>query len=394
MAATIDTSDLRHRRGRRTLGLHREGLLYRLEPKIPIEAESLVADYISHGQFALAVCAPIERLQPLIQSLEAADVPVCSIVPAPLLALQGRPPKQTGAHNGSSQLIFVGASVGKSYVDLFRMEDDRPAAWRICEPTAAALLRETKLEAIRSAKETRLLDLCTGEPLATNGPTHAATRCDPEAINLAAARSAASVVEGRLLPWIELRRDALAAPHALRRIQRPLSFAIVALLLLLTTIAAAFWWRARHYDALTASHRTLQLAAYREVLPQGSEPIDLVSRLASEERRLKGLRGHDDGEAPPEQISALELLYRTLVSLPDDLRFRVTELRWESDKLYMEGQARSHADAEALAKALRQAARFTIEPPRSEQRPSGQGVTFTITGSAAAPIPADREVPR
>ncbi|MDQ3441454.1 MAG: hypothetical protein M3478_14015, partial [Planctomycetota bacterium] len=129
-----------------------------------------------------------------------------------------------------------------------------------------------------------------------------------------------------------------------------------------------------------------QRAVYQEVFPGQSIPLDPASRLASEERKLRLAGGDAPGASqhPP----LLVLLRETLIRLPGDVRFRVAELRLDPETLSLQGQARSHADADAVATALRRDGDFTVDLPRTEQVAGGL-VRFTIGGApAAAPVPS------
>jgi hypothetical protein len=82
-------------------------------------------------------------------------------------------------------------------------------------------------------------------------------------------------------------------------------------------------------------------------------------------------------------------MVESLRRLPADLRFQIMELRFDADKLYLEGRARSHGDADAIAAALRKQRGFQVEPPKSEQV-SGGAVAFSISGVAGPSSPTTR----
>jgi hypothetical protein len=75
----------------------------------------------------------------------------------------------------------------------------------------------------------------------------------------------------------------------------------------------------------------------------------------------------------------MALLHSLLGALPKNLRYRAVEVRLERETLYLDGQSRSHGDAEAIATALGSNTPFQVDPPKSVQRPEG-GVNFTING--------------
>src|SRR4051812_46687104 len=80
----------------RTEGLptkhRRRAMTYRLEEKLPIAAEDVVADFIEGGPAAdaeaLGTCVRRTALAPMVEALEESGVAVAAICPASLLALQ------------------------------------------------------------------------------------------------------------------------------------------------------------------------------------------------------------------------------------------------------------------------------------------------------------------
>jgi hypothetical protein len=144
-------------------------------------------------------------------------------------------------------------------------------------------------------------------------------------------------------------------------------------------------WRASRYDDLAARLADDQRLVYRQAFPSTPVPQDVPSRLESEERSLRGLSG--DASAPPPDDAGLLTLRDLMTHLPPpaDLRYRILELRLDKDRFTLEGQAPAHADADAIAAALRQPRAFDVEPPRTERLPGGDanaatGVSFTLTG--------------
>jgi hypothetical protein len=175
-------------------------------------------------------------------------------------------------------------------------------------------------------------------------------------------------------------------------------------------------WRAARYNRLAARCADEQREVFRQTVPRQPEPLDVPSRLASEQRALQGLSG--DSTAPPPQPPGLVALRDLLARLPGDVRFRVLELRLDGASFVIEGQARSHSDADAIAESLRAAGGFSVDPPRTEQLSSGPDaaeppglaspaltpaataaapdkvVAFTLTGAIITDAPASpRAVP-
>jgi hypothetical protein len=140
-------------------------------------------------------------------------------------------------------------------------------------------------------------------------------------------------------------------------------------------------WRGHRYQQIADGLRRQQEVAFRAALPGQPVPVGITSRLAGEDRRLLGVAG--DAPELPAGRSALPHLHDLLTRVPPDVRLRVLEVRIDDGKLIVDGQARTHGDAEALAVSLRRDGAFVVDEPRTEQLGEG-GVSFTLAGGAAA----------
>jgi hypothetical protein len=197
------------------------------------------------------------------------------------------------------------------------------------------------------------------------------------------------VLDGKVIPWIDLRRDALAVRDPFRQVRTPLTLAAAAIVLCLISLCGAMLWRANRYDAMADRLADQQQAAFRAAFPTGLVPPDVRSRLEAEERRLRGISGDDS--APPPGDAGLVTLRDLITHLPADrdVRYRVLEVRLDQNRFTLEGQATAHGDADSIVASLKRGGGFVVEPPRTEQLVSAddkgsgnKGVAFTITGAA------------
>jgi hypothetical protein len=227
-------------------------------------------------------------------------------------------------------------------------------------------------------------------------PNLRAREIDATAPAVAAASLAGSILDGKVEPWIDLRRDALAVRDPFRQVRTPLTFAAAAVVLLVACLCGAMVWRANQYDAMAERFADQQQAEFRKAFPTTAAPPDVRSRLEAEERRLRGLSGDDSAPLPAD--AGLVTLRDLITHLPGDrdLRYRVLEVRLDQGRFSLEGQASAHGDADAIAAALKRGGTFTVEPPRTEQLAGaggseekaggggggGKGVAFSITGAA------------
>ena len=333
----------------------RQALCYRLEEQLPLPAEEFVADFAAPDAAGtvLGCAVPVRRLAGAVAALEAAGVRVAHICPAALLAIQ--------RSNGSAPAgggVYV-AVPWDGRIDLIGLSDGALCFWQNVSAAPGRVEQALWAE--------QLLDgLVVGHEIATLG--------DPiEAVVVAAC----DVLAGRRAPLMDFRRDALAPADRLAVLRRPLRAAVLAVLLLLATATAATLWRARQHAALSEELSARRQDAYLELFAGRAAPVAVRRHLENELRRLGALRMVT--AETPERRSALDQLRDLAARLPGEVRLRILDVRIEPDGLIVEGQARTHGDAEKIAAGLRTGpgAPGLVEPPRTERLERG-GVAFTL----------------
>lgn len=379
----------------------RTALTFRLEEKLPVSAEDVVADFVPGGEPALGVCVETRHAAPLVEALESQGVAVQSIVPASFLALQGW--MSTAAQEVPPD-FFIWSDKGQ--LELVAMDQGRPRAWYVLPEDAADAASHAGIEMLNRPVPARLRAAGGVSPAvfaalaSLPNLTVEAGGADVPPPETAAARAAAAVLAGKMSPWVELRHGALAPRDPARQIRRPLTAFAAAAILFAAALAAAMFVRAARYDELARRNEQAQREVFRRVFPGRQVPVDVQSRLASEALSLRAMTGDDPnataaaatagaGESGPVTLRDL------LAALPDDVRFRVLEVRLDEGRLTLEGQALAHGDADAIAAALRRGGRFDVGPPRTEQLAGeGAGISFTIAGSVVAQPPGAALRPR
>jgi hypothetical protein len=202
----------------------------------------------------------------------------------------------------------------------------------------------------------------------------------------AAALAAAGVLRGEAWPWIDLRRDALAGADPYQTYRRPLAALAAAAVLLLAAVIAVALWRGREHAAWARELSHQQVEVFKSAFPHQSPPPSIKGRLQSEWQKLAGPGGpRAAGIEALAGSSALDHLRAVLAALPADLRLRILDLAVQPDLIRLDGQARSHAEAERIAAALRAAGLRDVEPPKTQVIGAG-GVSFLLT--ARPPLPA------
>ncbi len=386
LCATLSTEDLERTGRRRAMG-------FRLEEHLPISAEEVVADYSEprEGE-ALGVAAEIGRLEAMIEALEAARIDVRHVAPTALLAAA-----RVAETHPEAELVLAGPAPDEGRdpeggYDLVALAGGEPAHWlwlgddeaAVADRLVAAADHEGPLRIALIGRDDPVRDVCAEMEVLD------AAEDSPRRRDEAAALHAARVLEGAASLWIDLRCDALAAPDRYRAYRKPVTALVAAGIALLVSVSVVMQWRGRRYEALARAARDAQVEVFREALPEQRRiPASIKSRLAGERRTLAGLGGKvsaDEAAARARKGSALAHLAAVLESLPADLRFRIVDLNIEPDRIRIDGQARSHAEAERVAMALRGAGRYDVKPPKTRAL-DARSVSFLFTatpvGSAA-----------
>ncbi len=357
-------------------------LLYRLEEHLPIDAEKLTADFLpAAGGRALGVAVETAPVRGLLDRLAQVGVETEVICPTAFLALW----QIARQADTRADYVLLGFA---DHVDVFRMADSQPVAWYVAPPDAAEVARAVQVDLLTHPADADAGTGLVAGPLeagfldAVGAATGVACRQVAESSCVTpAAQATPAALNGEGAGWVNLCRDGLATANRLRRLRRPIGAAVALALVLLAVVSAGAWWRGRLYRAESDRLVEAQQAIFSRLYPNTSVPIGVRRWLASEASRLAGLSGA--GETLPKTPAALDALRHVAQGLPTDLRFRLVDLRIEPAEIFLEGQARSHADAEAVARGIAKAGPFTMEPPRTESLVKG-GVAFTLAGKQAA----------
>jgi hypothetical protein len=391
LCAAISIADL-PKRNRRQL------MIYRLEEHLPMAAEELVIDFGLAGERALGICALVSRLQPWVGALERLGVAVQSVVPIALLAAKMVDIRLAdvlllGNDKGTDVLTFArGQIVGWS------TELDIEGVG--VQLRRLSLLSERLLSVVAYGLDDRavgeLSDLTQIE-IAGN-KTNDGQGARDEDIYLAALGGALPILLGEKPPPIELRRDALAQAHPFRQIRRPLTCVVAATILFSLSLAGSLLVRAHTYRLQGLAAESIERSSYQDALGRPPNGANIQARLISEDRKLAALSGVLDNDRSADAFdlhrsrSALLLLSDTLKALPRNLRYRLLDLQFTPEGLELNGQTRTHGDADAIAVGLRSVG-YAVDPPHSEVRGQDKGVNFTITARAVEPSNIQQGIP-
>jgi type II secretory pathway component PulL len=368
LAASIDTAGLP--RG------DRKAMLYRLEEKLPVAAEAVVADFAQRGSHALGVCVREDAAAPLLHSLESFGVAVQSISPAALLAAQRL------AEDGGPQVLLIGEPDGQN-VNVISLRDGVPTGWSLIPARAEDLALHLDVLAMEAGEEDVPVRACGVDAAALGGVAAQAIPAPPRQV---AAIAGAAALEGRAVPWIELRRGALGISDSLRLHRKPLDAVLAAAAILLVCLAGAFLYRGQRYHGAAAAADGEMADKFQAAFPGWSRPGNIRTVVESEHRKLAS---QGPAALPAESSeSALQTLHAAMTKLPADVKFKMERMAFFDNSFELAGHVRSFADVDTLASATRQTG-YDVQPPEAHR--DGEGFwSFTIRGarrgSATPPV--------
>lgn len=358
----------------RRMARDRKAMSYALEEFLPLAAEDSVADYIVFNDHALGIAIEIDGIKPLVASLQDEGIRIQSIVPVSILAIQQHKPGPLVADRE------VVAWQNNGTIDVLRVHRGKPELWRVVPAQEAELRRELELLA---AESTQPLTVVTYEvaPALVARARELPEVCgvDERSASLfaAAEATAQSVLSGKVEPLVDLARDGLKADDPYRFIRTRMRLFIAASLLFLLCSSASLLVLSHRYEQRSQTILQEQERLFRRVFPGQRIPVGIRARLESELRKLAGKTGRV-GDVPRLQ-SAVALLHQTLQPLPDDLRFRLLEIRVEREQIQMDGEARNHGDADRIANALRVKG-LHVEPAHTQQLAT-RGISFNMVAT-------------
>ena len=145
-------------------------------------------------------------------------------------------------------------------------------------------------------------------------------------------------------------------------------------------------------DAIAHTERQL----YTQSFPGRPVPPGIALRIASERIRLEGLTRSANPDSTRNALlpaqTVPEELRHLIAAIPTDVRLFVQDLQLDDHHLTLRGTARSHAEAERIASALRDAHGWVPSPPRSDVRRGG-GVGFALHARRGTDEPNDQATP-
>ena len=338
-----------------------KSLLFRLEEKLPLAAEDIVADFIPRAPHperprTLGVAAKLDVLRTLLVSTETAGLAVRSVSPLVLLAAQ----HVIGSHKGSDAIHLWPES---ERINVIGLRGGSVTAWSlVANDDEHAVQREVDVHA-----------------LSFDQPPRVEQHEQPED---AAAKCAADILAGRVRPWVELRCGPLASADPIRSHRRPLNLALAAAAAFLILLAGAMFVRAARYERLTSAYERQLAAEFSRVFPDWPPPANVRAVIDSEFRKAQSQR-LDAGSDATARSSALRTLHEVLSRFPTQGRCDVDRLTFGDGSFELQGRVQALEDVEPLASAAREAG-LEVPPPLTRR---GEDGAWTVTLRGAKPQP-------
>ncbi len=342
--------------------LNRNSLTYHLEDVLPFDAEDIVADFQIGESLTSSLCIEKQRWSAIVAALEDEGLLVQSIVPAAILACQSLL-GEACARDAGVILWHEDATV-----DLFRVGKQQLLGWQHLPAQSDPLRQELTLTLLDETAPKTIV-VINGSPelhdVLETIPAHDVRDISMPSQEQHAARDAGQILRGKRTPWFELRRGALTNGDPARPYRGSLVSLYLAAALMLLTLTGACWWRAQQLRDQLAGVGRQQADVFESAFPGTPVPSAVLSRLSSEHTKVVGSRRVSSDLPVPRP--ALDVLYSLLQGLPDDVRFRLTEIQIENGELRLDIELRNHSDAGKMAGAL-ESQGFRVVPPSTTQR--------------------------
>lgn len=364
----------------------REAMLYKIEEQIPVAAEDLIADFSRQGSQIYAIAVERSQLVPLVDALRDQNLGIELISPVASLAWEHHFAR--GKHPGREAVAWLDPELGG---DLVVFDSGQPTNWAGL-PSANGKLRQQLLyERIRSPGELPLVVYAPNNTLETNPPaavpgTHVDLRTkEAEPLRDHALDTLSAVRDGRTTPTFDLMRGLNLAAAGRSPLAIDLRLLQLAALLLLAAVLVVNVIASHRYDDAVDRLVVAQEDVFRDVFPEARLPRGVRARLESELGKLAGARGGTENAVSDQSV--LPLLLRLLRAMPEEMRFRLLDIKIEDQRLDLTGEVRDFGDADKIAASLRREG-FQVKPPTTQRLPE-QGVSFRLRAEYAPPTTSE-----
>jgi type II secretion system protein L len=340
----------------------RTALTFELEDHLPIDAESMVADFAvvpsnSPTKTVSAIAIEIQRWNEIVEAIESAGLTVRSIVPRAVLAASAL--AEIAAVDDGAELLLV----DEGHCDCVTLSKRIIRSWKHLAINAESLRRRRLLDDVGEGLVVVAGASPSQQPLIRK--VFPDSRIVDQEIDELVVQGARMLLAARSSRSFDLRRGALGPSDPLRAIGKQIRWAAVAVSLFLLALSIGGWWRTHRIEQQIANVRSEQDALFRQSFPDAKIPAALLKRVRSEHMKVLGSRGESSQVDIP--VSAPHVLRQLIAALPADVRFRFKSISVLDGRVDLDLQVRSPVDAGTLAASL-SAAGFEVKPPGTTQQ--------------------------
>ncbi|MFK8115061.1 MAG: GspL/Epsl periplasmic domain-containing protein [Rubripirellula sp.] len=345
----------------------RSALTYELEDHLPIDAESMVADFsvvpsTSDPKTVSAVAIETRRWHSIAEALEERGLPVRSIVPAAVLLT-----RSLCRELNLTDTVELVLADDKS-CDLITVNAETILVWKHAGLDPKLLQRHRSLMVGQTnIDRTLAIGAAPDEPAIRQA--YPDVEFVPTTTEECMIHGAELTLSKHADHWFDLRRDTLGPSDPLRAIQTHLRVATVAAALFLIVLATGGWWRGQQIEAEIGKIQDQQRELFEKTFPNTRIRGDVAFRVRREHRSLMGLRGatNQNLDVP---VSAPMVLREVMAALPTETPFRLKTIRVEDGHVVLDVEVRQFLDAGEISDALSQAG-FVVQPPQISKKEQG-----------------------
>ena len=346
-------------------------LAYQLEERLPIPAESWVADFVPVDGQVLGCALPLDLVGALVTALEQLGVPVDYICPDGLLAVQGM---SWNGGDATGEHLYLWQR--EHSIEAVLLRGSALCSWHVIAPSASAvrsLLAGMAVLAGDAHVEVLLAGVQPETEVAVRAQLAHAKSLDFDS-DTAMLTAARACLVGDRVPWVNFRRESLASSDPRRAVRKQLNFLLTGVVILLVSIANAFLWRS-YRQAAEASRMEVQAQSiFRHLYPAEAVPENYESVLMSALAELR--EEHRAAMFASPKCSALHTLLDVLRATPQDTEFTLNEINVTATTITLQGTVAQIGDANRIAEKLRElgyvatlpsdAHQFTVQANRKE----------------------------
>ena len=365
----------------------RQALRYAFEEHLPLDAESIAADFVFSDSSVLGIATRVSPLDEFLEQLESCGIQVHFVTPAALLIWtfleqQLAIPAQA--------VVIVGS---ESSVDVWRTANGQIVDWSFWNGSRSSWAVELDSMLIEHGLPESLV-IVNCEPQVAEQLSSVAADHDQDLVvscanlDLEMSRVLDQVSSMQFEPLINLRRDGLAPVDSRRAVRSSLNAFVAVCMLALVALNAITWWRISEIEAVETGVRREQQHLFAELFPQQRRPRSIERHFRSELTRLRQVRSSTD--LLNSMTNPLDKLWDVVASSPQPVDCEITDIDISATDIIVQGRAAS-LDATSDFSAALESRGYTVDVPDINRLEDGR-IDFHLYASPV-PLPNPSDLP-